>query len=108
MKPPDPISHLRSQESNIKLTGFNDKALMLRPWCITETEDDVLQTRGLGCRPMNAVDTDIRSGTSYIEYQVSDLPVEDIGRIETQTSSGISGIPRLILITINQRKCREI
>ena len=57
---------------------------------------------------MNATDTDIRSTTSCIVHQVSDIPVECIGRIETQTSSGTSGIPRLILIAINQRKCREI
>lgn len=52
---------------------------MLRPWCIAETENDVLQTRGLSCRPMNTVDADIGSGTSRIEYQISDLPVEHVG-----------------------------
>ena len=52
---------------------------MLRPWCIAETEDDVLQARGLSCRPMNTVDTDIGSGTSRIEYQIFDLSVENIG-----------------------------
>lgn len=81
---------------------------MLRPWRIAETEDDILQTRGLSSWPMYTVDTNIRSGTSRIKYQVSDLPVENVGRIKAQVSSGISCIPRLILITINQRKCREI
>ena len=75
---------------------------MLRPRCIAETEDDVLQACGLRCRPMNTVDADIRSSTSCIENQVPDLPVENIGIIESQTSS------RQVLITVNERESREV
>ena len=81
---------------------------MLRAWCIAETEDDVLQACGLSCRPMNTINADIRSDTRCVKYEISDLPVEYIGRIESQTSSRISRIARLVLITVNQRECREI
>ena len=81
---------------------------MLRAWRIAETEDDVLQACGLSCRPMNTVNADVRSGTRCVKYEISDLPVEDIGRIESQTSSRISCVARLVLITVDQRECRKI
>ena len=81
---------------------------MLRAWRIAETEDDVLQACGLSCRPVNTINADIRSGTCCVKYEVSDLPVENSGRIESQTSCRISCISRLVLVTVNQRECREI
>ena len=81
---------------------------MLRSWRIAETEDDVLQTRGLSCRPVDSIYAEIGGGTGCIEYQVPDLPVENIGRIKSQTSGRIGCIPWLILITVNQRECSEI
>ena len=81
---------------------------MLRAWRIAETEDDILQACGLSCRPMNTVNAEVRSGTCCVKYEISDLPVENSGRIESQTSSRISCIARLVLVTVNQRECREI
>ena len=81
---------------------------MLRAWRIAETEDDVLQACGLSCRPMNTIYVEVRSGTCCVKYEISDLPVENSGRIESQTSSRISCIARLVLVTVNQRECREI
>ena len=81
---------------------------MLRAWRIAETEDDVLQACGLSCRPMNTVNAELRGGTCCVKYEISDLPVENSGRIESQTSSRISCIARLVLVTVNQRECREI
>lgn len=81
---------------------------MLRAWRIAETEDDILQACGLSCWPMNTINADIRSGTCCVKYEISDLPVKHIGRIESQTSSRISCIARLVLITVNQRECCEI
>ena len=57
---------------------------------------------------MDSIYADIGGGTGSIEYQVPDLPVEDIGRIETQTSGRIGRIAWLILIAVNQCKCGEI
>ena len=57
---------------------------------------------------MNTINADIRSGTCCVKYEISDLPVENSGRIKSQTSPRISCIARLVLITVNQRERREI
>ena len=81
---------------------------MLRSWSIAETEDDILQARGLRCRPMDPVYADVGGGAGCIEYQVPNLPVENVGRIETQTPGRIGSTSWLILITVDQCKCSEI
>ena len=93
---------MKTHRRCLKNTVFDENTLMLHPWRLAHSEFKVLEACRLSRGPVNAKYSRTDGNIGHIDYDVSDLPIEDVGRFPCQCSSG------LVRVGVDDRNSREI